>query len=69
MTLRNFSGSVSCRDGVSTALEADEFRDPVGLDRRVSCGERQKPVTWMMMMCGGKYVLFSRLDAIRMFAV
>lgn len=47
MTLRNFSASVSCRDGVSITFEADEVTEPVGLDFLVSCGERQNPVTFL----------------------
>lgn len=45
MTLRNFSASVNCRDGVSITLETDDVTEPVGLDFLVSCGERQNPVT------------------------
>lgn len=46
MTFRNFSASVNWRDGVKTALEAaDDVTEPVGLDLRVSCGERQYVVT------------------------
>lgn len=46
MTLRNFSASLSCRDGVSITFETDDVTDPVGLDFLVSCGERQNPVTF-----------------------
>jgi hypothetical protein len=40
-TLRNFSASVSWREGVKTALDADEVTEPVGLDFLVSCGDLQ----------------------------
>ncbi len=46
ITLRNFSASVSCLDGVSIAFDIDDATDPVGLDFLVSCGDRQKPVTF-----------------------
>lgn len=46
ITFLNFSASLSCRNGVSIAFDTDEATDPVGLDFRVSCGERQKPVTY-----------------------
>lgn len=44
-TLRSFSASVSWRDGVNAVVDTDEVTEPVGLDFRVSWGERQNPVT------------------------
>lgn len=48
ITFRSFSASVSCRDGVNIAFETDDATEPVGLDFLVSCGDRQKPVTWKL---------------------
>lgn len=44
-TLRNFSASESWREPANMVLQTDDAADPVGLDFRVSCGDRQKPVT------------------------
>nr|CAD7429388.1 unnamed protein product [Timema monikensis] len=44
-TLRSFSASVSCLLGVSRACDWLLATLPVGLDLRVSTGERQNPVT------------------------
>lgn len=46
MTLRSFSASVSWREGVNIVFETEDATDPVGLDLRVSWGDRQKPVTY-----------------------
>lgn len=45
MTFLSFSASLSCRVDVNRVWEVLLIRLPVGLDLRVSTGDRQKPVT------------------------
>lgn len=45
MTFLSFSESESCREGVNNACDVLLTKLPVGLDFRVSCGDRQNPVT------------------------
>lgn len=45
ITFLNFSASESCRDGVNSVCEVLLTTLPVGLDFRVSIGDRQNPVT------------------------
>lgn len=45
ITFLSFSASESCREGVSNVCEVLLTTLPVGLDFRVSIGDRQNPVT------------------------